>query len=214
VTTEAERTRLALVVHEVRSSVAALTAIARAFSGGALDRDGRRELAGLAIAASRGIARIVADATVTSLRLERVDVGRVAAEAVAAARFVVANIRAEVDPDLPRGIDADPERLRQILDNLISNAVAYSPEGAEIVVEARADGASVVVSVSDAGAGISTADQARIFDPGVRLDARRPGSGLGLAISRAIAEAHGGTLSVESVPGKGSTFTLTLRAAG
>jgi signal transduction histidine kinase len=210
-TTEAERKRLAIVVHEVRSPVAALSAIADVLSGGAVDGDRRRELVGLAIAAARGIARIVADATIASVRLERVDAGTVAAEAAAAARFGGGNVHVEIDPEL-REVDADPERLRQLLDNLISNAVAYSPDGAEVIVRARADGQAVKLSVSDVGTGISLADQERIFEPGVRLDTRQPGSGLGLAIAHAIAEAHGGTLSVESVPGRGSTFVLAMRA--
>src|SRR5438034_6362647 len=100
-TSEAERKRLAIVVHEVRSPVAALSAIADALSGGALDGNGRRELVVLAIAASRGIARIVADATVASVRLERIDAGHVVAEAAAAARFGGGNVRVEIDPKLP-----------------------------------------------------------------------------------------------------------------
>jgi signal transduction histidine kinase len=82
-----------------------------------------------------------------------------------------------------------------------------------VVVSASSrDDGGVLLSVTDSGDGIAVADQRRIFDAGVRLNLDRPGAGLGLAVARAIAEAHGGTLTVESAPGEGATFTLTLPA--
>ncbi len=69
---------------------------------------------------------------------------------------------------------------------------------------------TVLLSSTDRGPGIPIGEQERIFEPGVRLDRERSGSGLGLAIARAIAESHGGTLTVESVPGEGATFTIAL----
>jgi len=107
-------------------------------------------------------------------------------------------------------LDVDPQRLRQALDNLIGNAIAVSAPGAAVVVRLTAGEGAVRISVVDTGPGIPAEDLARIFEPGVRLDPGRPGSGLGLAIARAIAEAHGGTLTVESALGAGATFTLTL----
>jgi two-component system OmpR family sensor kinase len=105
-------------------------------------------------------------------------------------------------------VRADPVRLRQALDNLLSNAARHAGEG-EIVVEVgQADGVARV-SVSDIGGGIPDADRQRIFEPGVRLG-RAEGSGLGLSVARAIAEAHGGTLTVASRPGEGATFTLSV----
>ena len=81
------------------------------------------------------------------------------------------------------------------------------------MVVAAVDDGRVLLSVSDRGEGIPPDERSRIFEPGVRLDDARPGSGLGLAITRAIAEAHGGTLEVESEPGRGSTFTIALPVA-
>lgn len=206
---ETDRDRLAVLVHEVRSPVAALTAIAEALRGGDLDEATRHELPRLAIAAARGIERVVRDATVGSIRLEHVDVGRLVRETVGATRLGGAHVRVSILGDVP-DVDADPLRLRQALDNLVSNAVAHSPPGTEVVVSVEQGKEDVQISVSDTGKGIPIDEQERIFEPGVRLADGHPGSGLGLALVRVIAEAHHGTVTVRSAPGTGSTFTLAL----
>jgi signal transduction histidine kinase len=211
VTRRADRDRLAILVHEVRSPVAALAAIAQALAGDGPDQAGRRELVGLAVGACDGIGRIVGDAALTSVRLQKVDIGRIAAEAAAATRLRGGNVRVEIDTAL-EPVQADPQRLRQALDNLVANAVAHSPPGEPVVVTARAGDREVQLSVADPGEGIPADEHARIFEPGVRLATDRPGSGLGLAVARAIAEAHGGTLTVESAPGQGARFTIALPA--
>lgn len=208
-TSEADRARLAILVHEVRSPVAALAAIAETVREENLEPEARSELAALAIAACRGIERIVTDATVASVRIELVDVGRLVRETAAAAELSGASIRAHVALGLPR-LDADPLRLRQALDNLVWNALAHTPSGEEIVVSASMRDDEVLLSVRDAGEGIAVEDQRRIFDVGVRLQLDRAGSGLGLPLALAIAEAHGGSLTVESARGEGATFTLAL----
>ena len=106
-------------------------------------------------------------------------------------------------------IDGDPSRLRQVLDNLISNAVRHGSASDVVLVRAEVDG-MLRISVSDHGEGIPLEQQERIFDVGVRLDSTSPGTGLGLALARAIAEGHGGSLTVASTPGEGTTFTLAL----
>lgn len=210
-TADAEYERLALLVHEVRSPTAALAAIAVALSDDGLDEVARRDLLGLALAACKGIGRIVGDAALGPLRLQEVDVARIASEAVTAAALDGAHTRLVLGSDVPV-VRGDPLRLRQVLDNLIANAVAHSPPVAEVVVSATADETDVLVSVVDVGPGIPAERHARIFEPGVRLDVGRPGSGLGLAIARAIAEAHGGTVTVDSDLGSGARFTLRLPA--
>ncbi|WP_420126238.1 hybrid sensor histidine kinase/response regulator [Longimicrobium sp.] len=111
---------------------------------------------------------------------------------------------------------ADSGRLRQVLFNLMENAIKYSPPGAEVIVRARGAEDGVRVEVEDRGPGISRRDQARLFKefsrvnpPGMRVI----GAGLGLALSRMLAEAMGGRIGVESVPGRGSTFWVALPAA-
>jgi len=209
VTAEADRNRLAILVHEVRSSVAALAAIAEIYSDQSLDLATRRSLAALSVDACRAIERVVTDATVASVRLGEVDLALLVSETVGGAILRGGNIRAAVESGLPL-VDADLLRLKQALDNLVSNAVAHSGVAHEIVVTVRRGDGDIRLSVADDGEGIPAAEQEHIFEAGVRLDPRRPGSGLGLAIARAVAEAHGGELTLESSPGEGATFTLRL----
>jgi signal transduction histidine kinase len=209
---EPERERLALLVHEVRSPTAALAAIEVALAGDRLDEESTRELLGLAVAACRGIERIVSDAAVRTLRVEEVDVRAVARAAVATAALHGSQIELVADEDLP-GVRGDAARLRQAIDNLIANAAAHSPAEESVVVAVTRRGSRIAISVSDRGPGIAVVDQERIFQPGVRLDPPYAGSGLGLPLARAVAEEHGGTLTVRSAPGAGATFTLVLVAA-
>ena len=206
---EWETERLAILVHEVRSPVAALRAIADAAEP---DDAELRVLVTLAIAACRGIARVVRDATLASVELEDVDPGRLVHEVAASAALAGARVRAVAASGLPQ-LRADPLRLRQALDNLVSNALIHARVDDEVVVSAEVAGGLVRLSVTDAGEGIALEDQSRIFEAGARLDDEGPGAGLGLAVARAIAEAHGGTVTVESTPVRGSTFTIALPVA-
>lgn len=115
------------------------------------------------------------------------------------------------DPD----VLGDKERLRQVMVNLIDNAIKYSESGTTVVVEARSHGERMTISVSDSGVGIPAEDIPRIFERFYRVDKERSrdagGTGLGLAIVKHIAEAHGGRVSVESAVGKGSVFSFSLK---
>jgi signal transduction histidine kinase len=207
----ADRGRLAILVHEVRSPVAALAAIAETYRDPGLEPTARRSLADLAVAACRGIERVVSDASVASLRPEPVDLRRLAYETAGAWMLRGRQVRVSATGDLPR-LEADPLRLRQALDNLVSNALAHSRPEDAVDIGVRSGNGALLLSVADTGPGIPRDEQNRIFEPGVRLEDDRPGMGLGLAVARAIAEAHGGTLTVESAPGRGATFTLSLPA--
>ena len=111
---------------------------------------------------------------------------------------------------------ADPARLRQVLDNLISNAVKYSPPGSTVWVDACLQDNGWRFAVQDQGPGISPADREKLFTDFARLSARPTGgeksTGLGLAITRRVVEAHGGIIDVDSTPGQGATFWVWLPA--
>jgi two-component system OmpR family sensor kinase/two-component system sensor histidine kinase BaeS len=120
-----------------------------------------------------------------------------------------------VTPGLPT-ILADPDRLRQVFANLISNALRHTPAGGVITLAAEPAGAGVRFSVSDTGPGLTPEEQAHVFERFWRADASRSrdkgGSGLGLTIARYLIEAHGGEMGVESEPGQGATFWFVLPA--
>jgi PAS domain S-box-containing protein len=111
--------------------------------------------------------------------------------------------------------DVDRYRMLQALGNLIDNAVKLTPPGGRVRVGARADGASVALSVSDTGPGIPPAALSHVFDRFWQVaETRRGDAGLGLAIAKGIVEAHGGSIDVDSVVGRGATFTIRVPAAG
>jgi signal transduction histidine kinase len=110
-------------------------------------------------------------------------------------------------------LDADAERISRVVSNLVANAVRFSPSGARIEIDARCVDHEIALSIRDRGPGIPRSEQARIFDEFHRsapANLARPGTGLGLAVARAFAELHGGRLELDSQPGAGSTFVLTL----
>jgi len=116
-------------------------------------------------------------------------------------------------PNVPVLVDGDRDRMSQVVGNLLSNAIKYSPEGGEVRVAVRSTGTDAVVAVSDDGVGIGTEDVERIFEKFFRsAEATKTvgGTGLGLAVAREIVASHGGRLEVESTPGVGSTFVVTM----
>lgn len=129
-----------------------------------------------------------------------------------------AHIELRTDVPTPLWAYADPLRIGQALDNLVSNAIKYSPDGGTVSVSASYSEEWVRLSVSDTGMGMSREDTARIFSRFFRTESAQKaaisGAGLGLSITKMIVEGHGGTITCESGQGKGSTFTLTLPADG
>jgi len=118
----------------------------------------------------------------------------------------------EVSPAL--SVPADRDRLRQALANLVDNAIKYTPRGGDVRISAAAETDAVAIRVADTGPGISEQDLPRIFDRLYRGDQSRAtrGLGLGLSLVRAYVEAQGGTVTVNSRPGQGSTFEIRLPA--
>jgi signal transduction histidine kinase len=117
---------------------------------------------------------------------------------------------AEIDPGIV--LAADRVRLRQVVANLVDNAVKYTPPGGRVEVRGVQEGTRVAISVADTGVGIAEADLPRVWDRLFRADSSRAerGFGLGLSLVKAIVESHGGTVAVASTPGQGSIFTITL----
>ena len=145
---------------------------------------------------------------------QAVDVAELVRASISAAlpRAAAANVRLQADT--PERMDAhvDSVRMSQVLDNLVSNAIKYSPDGGDVVVSLEAEDSTLVCRVSDTGMGLSEKDQAEVFTKFFRTSNVRntsiPGVGLGLPISKAIVEAHGGSIHVRSTPGEGTTFTV------
>src|SRR5579884_2425718 len=148
-------------------------------------------------------------------------VGEVVGLFTAQARAKGLGLNAQVDPLVPALLAGDAGRLRQVLLNLVGNALKFTAQGeveiAMSLVEESAEGALVWVAVRNTGIGIAPEAQAAMFEPFTQADAsttrRYGGTGLGLAIARRLVEAMGGQIGVESAPGQGSTFWLTLRLA-
>lgn len=150
------------------------------------------------------------------LRAEPIEVSAFLAEAVQRHTRIAAqkSIAIILDSSPPGAARADRFRLRQVIDNLISNAVKFSPAGGVVRVAAKSGEDCWRITVTDQGPGINPLDRDRLFQDFARLSARPTGgersTGLGLAITRRVVEAHGGQIDVDSRPGEGSTFWFTL----
>jgi signal transduction histidine kinase len=215
---------VALVSHELRTpltSIIGYIQLLRDERAGGLDTDHFAEV--IERNAER-LLRLVGDLLFLSqmqsgqlvLDLRDTDLAGLAVEAVEEARPYAQ--RRHIVLDLSAGfvprVSVDPTRIAQLLGNLISNAVKFTPEGGKVGVTVAVEGGEAVLSVTDTGIGIRAADRERIFERFFRTEAatRRviPGSGLGLTISQAIVEAHEGTITVRSDEAHGSTFTVRL----
>ena len=153
-----------------------------------------------------------AEAGLLTLTKERVDLHQLAAEQIAAfmPRFDAKGVGTEnaVPTTLPQ-IDADSLRLRQVVSNLLANALQHSGDGASVRIEGEAAAEAVVLRVVDTGTGIPADQLPHVFER-FRKAEDSPGSGLGLAIARSLVEAHGGTIRADSVLGQGTTITIEL----
>ncbi|MGN6780720.1 MAG: PAS domain S-box protein [Marmoricola sp.] len=219
----------ASVSHELRTPLTSILGYAELLDDlPDLPPDARRFLEVIGRGAQREL-RLVDD-LLTLVKLESggltmaahdVDVRGLAEQAVfscapsAGRRRLSVALDAAEEPLVVRG---DGLRLGQVLDNLLSNAVKFTPVGGRVEVRVRRDGDRAVVEVRDDGPGISEADQQRLFERLFRtrevVEANVPGAGLGLSIALGIAEAHGGSLAVESALGEGTVFRLTLPLTG
>jgi signal transduction histidine kinase len=150
-----------------------------------------------------------------SLNETRVDVGDTASEITRLLSPQAAEAKVGLHAHAASGqhiIRGDDLRIRQIVTNLVANAVKFTPAGGRVDVSVGRDGSGLVLEVRDTGIGIAMQDVGRVFEPFVQADGgmnkRHQGTGLGLAITRRLVELHGGTISVKSAPGEGSVFTV------
>jgi signal transduction histidine kinase len=214
---------VSLVSHELRSPMAAVIGAARTLQGRwrELNADQRESFLALIGDETARLADLISDVLDTS-RIEAgtftfsfgdVDVGELVREVVGTATVGQDEVKvtADVVGSLPR-LRGDRRRLRQVLQNLVDNAVKYSSAGGEVRIRAQARNGALRVDITDEGPGIPYEDQRLIFEKFGRSSGSgaKPGTGLGLFIARSIVEAHGGTLGVESIPACGSTFVIEL----
>lgn len=147
------------------------------------------------------------------------DPGAVIEEAVSSVQrdAEAKSIRIQANIEALPALNADPLRVKQILLNLLSNSVKFTPEGGQIRIDARENPGFMTISVSDTGIGIPKEEQAAVFDKfhqvGASTKGIREGTGLCLAITKALVEQHGGSIWLDSEPGKGTCFTFTMPAA-
>jgi len=201
------------VAHELRTPLAILQGRLEGLIDGVYARD-EASLHGL-LDETRHLGRLVddlgtlasAEAGALDLRKEPVDLADLARDAAGSFARPIAVIA----PDALPLIDVDPVRIREVLLNLLGNAFDSTPEDGEVALRIERTAGSVVVRVSDTGRGIPAEELPRVFER-FRKGAGSRGSGLGLAIARDLVRAHGGRISIESTPGRGTTVTVELPA--
>ncbi len=217
---------VANVSHELKTPLTAIQGFAETLLAGAIDDPQNRiRFLEIILDHSRRLARLTEDL----LKLSKMDADRLDLEIrrLSVSQFVQGCVetiqRPAAEKDLRISVNlqesipdiaADRRRLAEVLQNLLDNAIQYTPPGGQIMVSASADRDEVMFTVSDTGIGIPQADQPRIFERFYRVDAARSrevgGTGLGLSIAKHLVEAHGGRIWVESEVGQGSQFHFTV----
>ena len=220
---------VANVSHEFKTPLTAIQGFAETLLSGALDdKTNRKRFVEIIREHAWRLARLTDDL----LKLSRIEAGRLELEfrpvrvqalvngCVETARFKAETKGLRINVELPEGLPlvrADGAQLGEVLQNLLDNALQYTPRGGQIDVSASANGNSVTFTVTDTGIGIPESDLERIFERFYRVDAARSreagGTGLGLAIARHIVDAHGGRIWVESAVGQGSRFHFSVATA-
>jgi len=217
---------VANVSHELRTPLTAIQGFSETLLAGAIDDPQNRvRFLEIILDHSRRLARLTEDLLMLSkmdadrleLEIHRLSVSQFVESCVETAQRPAAEkdlrISVNLSPSLP-DIAADRRRLAEVLQNLLDNAIQYTPAGGQIMVSASLENEEVVFTVSDTGIGIPQADQPRIFERFYRVDVARSrevgGTGLGLSIAKHLVEVHGGRIWVESAVGQGSQFHFSV----
>ncbi len=203
------------ISHDLRTPLTSIIAGGSALGSETLTKEERAELSAAIVGEGNRLSRLVENL----LDMSRLEAGKAEphrepvdlTDVLDAAREGVAgseSIRLAVDPDLPM-VDADAAQLERAFANLLENGVRYG-DGRPVSVRSRLIDGNIVVRVVDQGPGIPESEWKRIFEPFQRGDAANAGSGLGLAIVKGFVEANGGEIGIESLPGQGTSFIVTL----
>ncbi len=218
-----------MLVHDLRSPLTVITGYLQLleFSASALPPSNRRYLASIRDACTRMIALISDILDVSKLEAGKLTLARERLDLAALVGEIVDRMRPVADQQqvalgfragAPTAVDADAGRLEQVVMNLLSNALKFTPPGGRIAVEVWEDGGAAHVAVVDSGPGIPPAEMPLLFEKFSQTTtgkrARGPGTGLGLVICRHLVEAHGGRIHAESEPGHGARFVFRLPRAG
>jgi two-component system sensor histidine kinase BaeS len=214
------RQLMADVAHELRTPLSVIQGRLEGLLDGVYPRDDERLR--LVLEETRVLARLIEDVRTLAhsesgtltLQREPTDVAVLMADAVRSlsAQAEASGVRLESGSmrDLPL-VDLDPLRIREVLTNLVANALRHTPRGGRVTVDAAAEGGGLLMTVADTGSGIAAADLPHVFDRFYK-GKESSGSGLGLAIARAMILAHGGQIDVESTPGAGTIVRIRLPA--
>ncbi|HHX73849.1 MAG TPA: PAS domain-containing sensor histidine kinase, partial [Firmicutes bacterium] len=220
---------VANVSHELRTPMTSIQGFVEALLDGlAEDKASRLHYLQIILAETVRLNRLITDLLdLSRLEMQQIPLPLEAVDLASLIRDVTAKLQPQVEkngltlkvnlPERLQPVTGNYDRLQQVLINLCSNAIAFTPPGGRITVTAREIGELVRVSVSDTGPGIPVEEQDKIWQRFHRVDKARSrslgGTGLGLAIVKQIIEAHGGSVGLTSMPGEGATFSFTLKIA-
>ncbi|HOX36956.1 MAG TPA: ATP-binding protein [Candidatus Brocadiia bacterium] len=224
---------ITMVAHEVKRPLAAIESFLDLICRGMVkdNPEKEREMIERSLARARNLRDLISDLmNITAMQTGKLNIRRIPLDPVGLLQEAVdacsdkakgKNIELTLNCDQSAGAEkllADRNGLFSVLTNLIDNAVKYTPSGGRVQVEARRNGASLSILVRDNGIGMSPEESARVFEEFYRANNERtegiPGTGLGLTLARGIVDLHHGQIAVESAPGKGSVFTVSLPTMG
>lgn len=222
-TREREREFILGVGHDLRTPLTTIGGYAEALEAGGLAEDELERIGGVLTTQSRQLGRLIDDLSTLArlegaefgMRSEPVDVGAHVTEVVEGFRRRADELGVSLDVEAEPGIvlDVDPDRLGQIAQNLVENALRHTPETGSVRVTVDADESVATIVVVDSGSGISPEDLPHVFDRyfvGRQRSVRKEGSGLGLSIVKGLVDRMGGSVEVDSQLGKGTTITVKL----